>query len=170
VPPDLCLEVDGLGVPALLVSREENGAWNASFRLPSGMAKGWHTVRLRFRDSRFAPEFRIAVDLTPTAERITLDAVCDGISWARGEVNVADRGVISCWAEGLPENADRFNVRGWLGDTLLQTDYVGPLDDRGFRQVNLNVPVDVIIGEHAFRIECAGVRSEPRVVKVIRQP
>jgi len=168
-PADLCLEVDGLGVPALLVNREPNGAWNASFRLPSGISKGWHMVRLRFPDSQFAPEFRIVVDVLPVAEHITLDAVCDGITWARGEVNLANQGVISCWADGLPENADLFNVRGFLGDTRLETAYVGPADDRGFRQVNLTVPGDVLVEEHPFRIECAGVSSEPRTVKVIHQ-
>jgi tRNA (mo5U34)-methyltransferase len=60
---DLCLEVDGMGVGALYAGPANHGQWQANFRLPPGLSTGWKAVRLRFADSDFGAEVRIAVDL-----------------------------------------------------------------------------------------------------------
>ncbi len=166
-PEMLRLEVnnqaDDFGAAALFVTREggppQGNVWRATFRLPPGLDPGWHTVRLRFRDSAFGREFRIAVDMLPQAARIDLKEVFDGITWTKGEVRIGQRGFLSCWARGLPENADRGNVLTFLGIRRLNVDYVGEPDAQGYRQVNAVVPGNTTPGEHEFRVECADVRS-----------
>lgn len=151
----LRLEVDGLGAAALFVT-PEGGAWRGTFFLPPGLDAGWHTVRMRFADSGWGREFRIAVDMPLTVERIELKDVYDGVAWTRGEVRVSERGFLSCWASGLPENADRDNVRVELGGRRLQVNYVGDPDSECFRQINAEVPGDAAKGEQELRVKCAG--------------
>ena len=154
-PGMLRLEIDGFGAAALFVT-PEGGAWRGTFFLPPGLDPGWHTVRMRFADSGWSREFRIAVDVPLIVERIELKDVYDGVAWTRGEVRVGERGFLSCWASGLPENADRDNVRVVLGDRRLQVNYVGGPDAEGFRQINAEVPADASKGEQIIRVECGG--------------
>jgi tRNA (mo5U34)-methyltransferase len=157
-PEMLRLEVGEFGAAALFVT-PEGDSWRATFRLPPGLDPGWHTARLRFRDSRFGREFRVAVDMAPEAKQIHLKEVFDGLAWTRREASVGQRGYLSCWVAGLPENADRGNVRAFLGKSRLEVDFVGEPDAEGYRQVNAVIPANVISGEHVFRVECAGVSS-----------
>jgi uncharacterized protein (TIGR03437 family) len=92
--------------------------------------------------------------------------VFDGIAWTKGEVQLGERGFLSCWTGGLPENADRGNVRAFLGNRRLEVTYVGEPDAHGYRQVNAAVPANVTAGEHEFRVECAGVSSPALPVAV----
>jgi hypothetical protein len=166
VKPDMLrLEVGDYGAAALFVNREGD-AWKATFRLPPGLDPGWHIARLRFHDSGFGREFRIAVDIPLEVKQIELREVFDGITWTRGEVNVGERGYLSCWVSGLPENADRGNVRAFLGNRRLELDYVGEPDAHGFRQANALVPANATPGDQGFRVECAGVSSEALPVTV----
>jgi tRNA (mo5U34)-methyltransferase len=167
VTPDMLrLEVDDFGAAGLFVT-PEGDAWRATFHLPAGLDPGWHTARLRFHDSGFGREFRIAVDVPIEAKQIGLKEVFDGVAWTKGEVRVGQRGFVSCWVSGLPENADRANVRAFLGNRRLEVDYVGEPDAEGYRQVNAAVPADVGKGEQEFRVECAGVTSDAQVVRVV---
>src|SRR3984893_3685747 len=165
-PEMLRLEVGDFAAAALFVNPEGN-AWRATFHLPPGLDPGWHTARLRFRDSGFGRDCRIAVDVSPEAKQIGLKEVFHGVSWTKGEVQVGQRGFLSCWVAGLPENADRANVRAVLGNRRLDADYVGEPNAEGYRQVNGGVPADVTPGEQKFRVECAGVRSDAQVVRVV---
>jgi tRNA (mo5U34)-methyltransferase len=159
VTPDMLrLEVGDFGAAALFVSREGD-AWRATFHLSPGLDPGWHTARLRFYDSGFGREFRIAVDVPVEAKQIELKEVFDGVAWTKGEVKVGQRGFLSCWVSGLPENADRANVRAFLGNWRLEVDYVGEPNAQGYRQVNAAVPGNVTLGEHEFRVECGGMSS-----------
>jgi tRNA (mo5U34)-methyltransferase len=173
-PEILRLEVndhdDDFGAAALFVSRESESpsgnVWRATFPLPPGLGPGWHTVRLRFRDSGFGREFRIAVDVPPAAVQVDLREVFDGLTWTKGEVRVGDRAFLSCWVRGLPENADRANVRAFLGNRRLETDYVGEPDAHGYRQINAVVLPNVAQGDYEFRVECAGLSSNTLPVAV----
>jgi len=174
---DLRLEVDSFGAAAVLLRRAESGVWVATFRLTPGLAPGWHSVRLRFADGPFGQHSRIAVDLPVQTEAIEIRGVSDGISWKEGEVDVTDRGFLSCWASGLPENCDRANVRVFLDqersdqeqidEVRLAVDWIGAVDARGLRQINALVPGSVAKGERAVTVECGGVRSGRRMVKVL---
>ena len=164
---DLRLEVDSFGAAAVSVKREESGVWVATFRFPPGLGAGWRRVKLRVADGRFGEEFRIAVDIPLRSDGIEIKGVSDGITWQDGEVKVTDRGFLSCWASGLPENCDRSNVRVFLDEERLPVDWVGPLDARGFRQINALVPGDVVKTEHLVTVECGGTRSAQRPLRVL---
>jgi tRNA (mo5U34)-methyltransferase len=154
----LRMEVGDFGAAGLFVTPEGN-AWRATFHLPPGLDPGWHTARLRFHDSGFGREFRIAVDVPVEVKQIGLKDVFDGVAWTKGEVKVGQRGFLSCWVSGLRENADRANVRAFLGNRRLEVDYVGEPDAQGYRQVNATVPGNATLGEQEFRVECGGVSS-----------
>jgi hypothetical protein len=164
----LRLEVDDVAAAALFVSLEAYGC-RATFYLPPGLDPGWHTARLRFSDSGFGREFRIAVDILPECMQIDVKEIFDGVTWTKGEVRVHERGFLSCWAGGLPENADRANVRALLGNRRLEVTYLGSPDAHGYRQVNAVVPGDAEPGENHFRVECAGVSSGALPVTVRTQ-
>jgi hypothetical protein len=164
----LRLEVGDFGVPALYVRPDEGGKWLANFRLPPGLTSGWSPVRLRFADSAFGgTTLRIAVDQALRAERLVLNWICDGVTWTTDEVNASGGGFISCWVIGLPENCDRANVSVYLGEARLRVDYVSEPDPEGKRQINAVLPASTGKGEHSVRVECGGVSTESRVIRVV---
>ncbi|HXM39881.1 MAG TPA: DUF1698 domain-containing protein [Bryobacteraceae bacterium] len=165
---DLRLEVDQFGAAAYYTGSQANGGWAANFPLPRGLSPGWHRVRLRFADSNFSNAVRIAVDLPLHVSRIVCHGVRDAINFKSGEVSVSENGYLSCWAAGLPENADRHNVRVFLGDIRLKVSWLGAPDAAGLTQFNAAVPESVPQGDHSLRIECGGVGSEPCTVRVSR--
>lgn len=164
---DLCLEVGGYGVSAINVGRAPGGEWLANFRLPPGLPPGWQPVRLRFADSAFGPERRIALDMPLTVEQLTLRGVADGLTWDP-KVRIAHEGFLSCWVDGLPDNADRGNVRVQLGAERLRVLYVGEQTAQG-RQINAAVPAHLTAGTYPFHVECVQ-RTPVAMVEVLREP
>jgi hypothetical protein len=165
---DLRLEVAGFGTRAIYAERKGDGSWAASFRLPPALDAGWHPVRLRFTDTGFSNEIRIAVDMTadPPAQVVVKD-VCDGMSWNRGEVSIAGGGFLSFWVSGLPENRSALDMRVLLGKIPLQITWIGSNDAKEYCQINAKIPPDLAKGPHDFQITFAGVSSAPQVVKVL---
>jgi hypothetical protein len=97
---------------------------------------------------------------------LRLAGVRDSLHWEANSVNVTESGYLSCWVEGLPENADPGNLRLWLGEARMAIEFVGePVEGR--RQINARAPQDCPKGEVPLRIECGGVDSEPVRVRVI---
>jgi tRNA (mo5U34)-methyltransferase len=163
----LRFEVGGYGVPALFVRHEADGKWMANFRLPPGLGGGWNDARLRFADSGFGQTLRVAVDMPLRPGRVVLVGACDGTTFKVDAIAVGDRGYVSSWVQGLPENCDRDNIRVLLDSTRLSVDYVGDEDADGNRQINADIPGNIGKGEHLLRIECAGASSESLAVKVV---
>jgi len=157
VREDLCLQVGEFGAPAVWVRKIE-GAWQANFRVPPGTPQGWSEVRLRLKNTRFGNALRIAVDLPLSPESIRVTGVSDAATWAADVTS----GKLSCWVEGLPENADRHNVRLWLGAHRLRVLWVG---EGEARQVNAAIPEDCPSGEYELRVECGGAKAE--TIKVL---
>jgi hypothetical protein len=164
---DLRLEVDEFGVASYYTGLQQDDLWAANFPLPRGLSPGWHDVRLRFADSGFSPTVRIAVDLPLNVMRIVCHDVRDATTWKSDEVSVTKDGYLSCWATGIPENGDRRNVRVFLGDTRIGVFWVGGPNTAGVSQINAAVPASVTKGEHALRVECGGISSEPWSVMVV---
>lgn len=163
----LRFQVAGWGVPALWVRSEGEDLWLANFRLPPGLDAGWKDVRLRLADSAFGSTGRIAVDLPLDVRELVLRGVTDGFTWSEAEVTLREGAVVSCWVAGLPENADRANVTVRLGGVKLRIEYISATDDAGCRQINASVPADFARGEHPLTVECGGVRSAARVVRLV---
>jgi len=165
---DLRLEVAGFGTRAIHVQQREDGSWAASFRLPPALDPGWHPVRLRFADTGFSNELRIAVDLPPARPaQLAVRDVWDGKTWNRGEVSLAAGGFVSFWVSGLPENRSALDVRVMLGGLPLQITWLGPDESSGCCQINAKVPPDIEKGQHEFLIRSAGVSSEAQTVTVL---
>ena len=87
-----------------------------------------------------------------------VNGVRDGATW---EPNQAGD-TLSCWVEGLPENAGMGDVRLWIGDCRLGVLWVGG-NQSGARQINAGVPGDCPPGD--FRVKCGGLFSAPVPVK-----
>ena len=162
---ELLLEVGGFGAAATLVAPDSGVYW-AKFTLPPVANAGWNDVRLRLANSRFSAAKRIAIDMPPPAQRSVIAGVRDSLHWEANTVNVTESGFLSCWVEGLPENADRSNLKLWLGDARMAVTFVGELIEER-RQINAKAPEACAKGELPLRVECAGVMSEPVSVKVV---
>ena len=149
---ELCLEIGGFGAPCVFLGRKD-GAWHANFRVPPGTPRGWSSVRLRLKDSRYGATLRIAFDLPLAVEKLEVRGLCDGLTFTPGAVGET----LSCWVAGLPENVDTANVRLWIGEQKLTVMWVGEEDASGARQVNASAPAGCKAGE--FRVECGGVSA-----------
>jgi tRNA (mo5U34)-methyltransferase len=157
---ELRLEVDGFGAPAMYLRREDEARWAANFRLPPGLEPGWKPVRLRLADTPYGDSLRIAVDIPLEAGRLRVREVCDGFTWARDEVRVRDRGMLSAWVSGLGENCDRNNIRVTLGETRLGVDYASEPDAAGFRQINAVIPSDLAPGDYRLQVAFGPASAE----------
>jgi tRNA (mo5U34)-methyltransferase len=164
---DLRLEVGGFGSPALFVRREEGRRWQANFLAPPGLAPGWNPVRLRLADTGFGDSLRIAVDMPLRVSELQVRRVCDGITWEDDRVNLGERGFVTCWVSGLPENCDRANTHVFLGDARLPVDWTGTPDANGYVQVNAIIPGSFARGQHPFHVECGGVSSAAVPLNVV---
>lgn len=152
------VEVGGLGAAPISTSRTPQGHWRANFKFPPGLAPGWHEVRLRTADSEWSASVRIAVDLSEIAERLEIAACCDGFDWRPGGFSLSHR-FFSLWLRGLPENADRGNIKIEIDGRRQQVDFAGPEDAGGLRQVNVLAAENTRPGKFRVVAEFAGVRS-----------
>jgi len=163
---DLRFEVGPFGIPVLWVKQEADGRWLANFRLPPGLASGWHVVRARFADSGFSNGLKIVVDVTARVERVAVKTAYDGRTWTPDHVSLAGGGFLSCWVDGLAENADRANTAVRLDGIRLRVEYVGEPDASGARQVNALVAAETARGDHRLQVECGGVQSGEYLLKI----
>jgi hypothetical protein len=154
-------EAGGYGVPPIYVNQRAPGVWQASFKLPPGLAPGWHDARLRTASSQYSNALRIAVDIPPRTEKLVIRGVWDGLSWKRGEAQLGASAFVSLWARGLPENADCNNVRVRMGGMRHSVDHIGAPDEGGFRQVNVRLRANLAPGEHDLVISFGDTASQP---------
>ncbi len=164
---DLRLEIDGFGVAAYYAGSAGDSSWTANFRLPPGLTPEWKPVRLRFADSDFGNTQHIAVDMPLRVSRIVCKGARDLATWNEDEVRVTESGSLICWVGGLPENGDWSNVRVFLGETRLRITWMAAPDAADSTQINTAVPGSLPKGELPLRIECGGVSSEPRPIRVL---
>jgi hypothetical protein len=151
-------KVSGLGAAPVWTQRSPEGRWRANFKLPPGLEPGWHEVRVRAEGAAWSGAARIAVDLEETAEGIEIAAVCDGGDWRPGQFSIGRR-YFSLWVRGLPETADRANVKVELSGRPQRVDYVGPQDESGLRQVNAMAEEDAPAGMREVIVRFGDVRS-----------
>jgi tRNA (mo5U34)-methyltransferase len=143
----------GFGTIPLDVTKLESGAWQANFKLPPGLAPGWHDVKVAVAGSPFSAPLRIAVDLPVGADALEIETVCDATTWERNRVDLSRGYAITLWMFGLPENADRANVRVHLGDLRLQLLFVGG------RQINALIPDEVKPGHYQIHSSMGRTQS-----------
>ena len=165
---DIQLQVDGYGVSALFLTKDPGPDWFANCRLPPGLEAGWKQVSLTVAGAPASNSLLIAVDLPVVTDRVVIAGVSDGLDWTEREVHLGTGGFLSCWLDGLPENADRNNTRMVFGGARLEIEFLGALDERGFRQANTCLPHTMAVGEYELTVSCGGAQSEGVMVRVRR--
>ena len=164
---DVQPEVGGFGARPFTVTATRDDGWLANFKLPPGLAPGWHEVTVRVKNGPRSNSHKIAVDLPMrAAARPRIVGIRDGVTW---EVNRLDlsRGTTLCiWVSGLAENADRNNVALVIGERPLAPSYLG--DGEGTRQLNVQVPEQIGTGEIAVRVLLGEHTSEAVAVNFQR--
>ncbi len=158
-------EVSGYGARPVLVEPQASGDWRVHFKLPPGLSPGWHPVRLRMAGQAPTNEQRVAVDLKTEASFLEIGGACDGVTWQPGEVSLAG-GFLSLWVVGLPENADRHNVRAEVDGRQQLVHFTGAADANGVRQVNVRLS-SCTPGKHPVRVSFGEVFSPPVDVNFI---
>ena len=164
---DVKPEVGGYGVKPLGVLPWGKHRWQADFKLPPGLAPGWHEVRVRVRGSGPGNALRIAVDLPLAPGRIRIAGARDGLTWTPLQVDLSRGDTLSLWIEGLPENADRHNLRVSLAGSRLEVLYIGPAGANPARQVNARVPAEAENGTAQLLVVVGDQRSEPVEIQVL---
>jgi tRNA (mo5U34)-methyltransferase len=160
-------QVGEYGVRPYYVEKRQSGAWQANFKLPPGMAPGWHDVTVRMNGAISNPK-RIAVDV-PLPERIDIriEGALDGTTWERGVLDLSKGSVLSVWTSGLPENADRANVKVLLGGERLPVTFISPANADATRQLNIPVPNEVPRGSLELEILLGASRTNPVMVQIV---
>jgi tRNA (mo5U34)-methyltransferase len=159
-------EVDGFGVIPIWVAASEPGRWRMNFKLPAGLAPGWHDVRIRVRDSGWSNTARIAVDLPLATGGIRTIAVCDSHTWAQGVIE-SPPGEISAWISGLPDNADLQNVKAYAGGMRHEVTYVEPAERANGRQINIRLRDEVRPGRYELTLRFAGAETAPAPFELV---
>ena len=157
-------EVGDFGAAPVLTLATPQGHWRANFKLPPGLDAGWQEVRVRTAGAGWSEPLRIAVDVAASVESLEVTSVCDALDWRPGRFSLSHR-FFSFWVRGLPENADRGNVKVELDGVRQQVDFVGLPDAEGLRQVNVLAGVRTPAGKLRFVAEFASVRSAPAEVE-----
>jgi uncharacterized protein (TIGR03437 family) len=81
----------------------------------------------------------IAVDMPLAACEIRIESLSDGTTWEKNRLDLSRGDALSFWASGLPENADRHNLRVFLNGRSLAVSYVDAAGGK-VRQVNAQIP------------------------------
>jgi hypothetical protein len=153
-----------LGAAPVSILRHPQGHWRANFKFPPGLAPGWHEVRVRTMGAEWSAQVRIAVDLPEIAESLEITSICDALDWRPVRVSLSHR-FFSLWLRGLPENADRGNVKVELNGRRQRVDFVGMEDAKGLRQVNVQVSDITRPGMFSVVAEFGGIRSAPAEIE-----
>jgi tRNA (mo5U34)-methyltransferase len=159
-------QVGDYGVRPLHIGKIGERTWHSNFKLPPGLAPGWHGVTIRLADSGPSNAKAIAVDLPICAGEIEIVGLYDGSTWIKNELDRTRGSAIALWVAGLPGNADCNNVRVFLGGRRLAISYIDRRIENQPKQVNVDVPSDV--GSGTMEIEVAVGDARIRADLIVR--
>jgi hypothetical protein len=162
---DVQPSVGGYGVRPISVTNVGGHLWQANFKLPPGLAPGWHEVSIAVRGGPSHTAFQIAVDVPLPACSLRIEGVRDGTTWASDVVDLRSSRVLSVWLAGLPENADRCNVRVTLNGIRCPVDFIAASGES--RQVNVRVPETMAAGSADLAVAVGSSAVAPVPVRVI---
>jgi tRNA (mo5U34)-methyltransferase len=157
--------VAGYGVRPVRVMELEAGSWQANFKLPPGLSPGWHEVTISVGDGPVSNAKRIAVDVPIRAAAICVIGSRDGTTWKRDAFDPGFGNVLAVWVAGLPENADRANIRATLDGTRLTVLFVEPENQTGLRQINLEAPEGAREGDLPLIVSAGSNHAQPVTIK-----
>jgi hypothetical protein len=153
VPPfgDVFPEVDGFGAPPLSCAIV-NQWLVVSIRVPPGLKPGRHEGRIRIGGSAWSVAREFYLDLPPIASPVELRAVQDSVTWRTGEVDWANGGWLTLWANGLSPEADPGNVMVEVAGIP----HVPLVVDAAKGQINIRLRPLIRAGEHDVRLTHRG--------------
>jgi tRNA (mo5U34)-methyltransferase len=162
---DLQPSVDRFGsIPLQLKRKHDEGLYEFGFRLPPGLAPGWHDVRVRARGSQPSNAKPIAVDIPLTDFDVRFEGIQDGATWRPNELDLSRGRVVSMWFSGLPANVDKNNLRVFAGEERASVLFIE--EKTGKRQVNLQLSERVPPGVIKLRLELGEARLDVGELRV----
>ncbi|HZI73783.1 MAG TPA: hypothetical protein VFD73_07090, partial [Gemmatimonadales bacterium] len=154
-------EVDGFGV-APLSCTIVNQWLVVSIRVPPGLRPGRHEGRIKIGEFGWSQPREFYLDLPSIASNLELRAIQDSISWRTGEVDWANGGWLTLWADGLSPEADPGNTLVEIAGVPHVPEAVEPLKG----QVNIRLRPLIRAGEHEVGLLHRGAESRlPLLVK-----
>ncbi|HZU26646.1 MAG TPA: DUF1698 domain-containing protein [Bryobacteraceae bacterium] len=164
---DVKPEVGGFGVRPIHVSPIE-AYQQVSFKVPPGLAPGWHDVTIRIGGGPASNGVAVAVGMPLGKPRLSIQGASDGVTWNPGEIDFSRGDRLAIWVSGLPDNADRHNTQAWFDGERAEVVWVERGRPEASRQVNICVPASVAPGVAPVWLEVGGGRSDPFPVRVRR--
>jgi tRNA (mo5U34)-methyltransferase len=166
---DVQPRVGGYGVRPITVTNPgaklRGDFWQANFKVPPGLAPGWHPVTIAVRGGPEGEALRIAVDLPlPEHTELKIVGVRDGATWAGDQLDLKSGRILCLWCEGFPDNADRNNVQVLLNGARCSTVFVGPVS--GSWQVNIEVPSSARPGDAELTLKLGQAASASGKVRL----
>ena len=152
------------------------GGWQATCKIPPGLAPGWQDAELRTSGSEFGKPVRIGVDMSAEARRtasgsgdLKLVRVADGKSFEDLRIRVGEDSAISVWA-----CIDTDDVSLRLDGTDLPAIWIEPTSGdaptqiNAPRQINAVLPAGLEAGPAVVSLIAGGRESEPVAVELYR--
>jgi len=153
------------GVQPITVKSGGDDIWYASFKLPPGLEPGWHPVSVAVRGGPVSTSGRVAVDLPVSAADPRIEGVSDGATWQSGAFDPRRGNILSIWCSGLPDNADRNNVRVFLDKRPCTVEFVE--DASGPKQINVRVPESLKAGSVEVLLQFGNASAPPVRLQVL---
>ena len=149
---DIQPQVGGFGIRPIHVERFDQNIWQINFKLPPGLAPGWHEVSVRTRNGAAGETRRVAVDVPLPSSSIFIQGICDGATWKSGQLNLSKGDVVAIWVGELPENADSNNIRVFINGEACTVLHVTEATGNEARQVNVRIPANTEPGLATLRV------------------
>jgi tRNA (mo5U34)-methyltransferase len=162
---DIQPSVGGLGVRPISVTNIGGDLWQANFKLPPGLPPGWHEVSIAVRGGPVDTGGRIAVDVPLATCVPRIAGVRDGATWTSNELDLKSGRGLAIWCLGLPENADRNNLRIYLRQIRCSVEFVASPGES--RQINVQVPDSVGPGSAELELRIGDCCAEPITIQVL---
>jgi hypothetical protein len=161
---DVQPSIGGYGARPIIVKNMGGDLWQANFKLPPGLEPGWHEVGVAVRGGPKHAGCRIAVDVPLPECAPHIEGVLDGTTWKPDVLDLQYGRGLAIWCSGLPENADRNNVRVFLNGRRCPVEFLAPPGVK--RQINVQVPEIIAPGPAELRLQIGGAFAAPARVRV----
>jgi len=162
-------EIGGYGSRPLYVA-QTGGGWQASCKLPPGLAPDWHDVRLGVEGSRYSAPLQIGVDAksweSQATSSLAITRVADGKIFESNRVRVGDDSAVSVWIAGLPADAAAEQLRIRLNGTDLPVIWLAP--DAATRQMNALLPAGLEPGPASIGAVFRNTETRPITAELYR--
>jgi tRNA (mo5U34)-methyltransferase len=168
-------EIGGYGSRPLYVAKT-GGGWQASCKLPPGLAPGWHVARLRVGKSRYSAALRIGIDISysdrhswhaPETSGLEMTRIADGKIFESGRIRVGVGSAISVWVAGLPEDSALPEIRLRLNGSDLPAVWLAPPTSDA-RQVNALLPAGIEPGDAMLSLVFRDTETGPSDIELYR--